>query len=200
MMEEKKGEPSTMMEEKIEEKKGGPSTGRVVLPFLVGFVAAMAFGWLGFPQLVYSTKSQPLNFTHLKHVQDYGMSCDDCHYFRPDGSFSGVPDNASCAECHSFALGSHPDEIKFVEEFYEKGIEVPWLVYQYQPDNVFFSHAAHTDFACTTCHPDVGNMNTLPPYFQNRLTGYSKGTMKMKTCERCHAQEGVSNACQICHK
>jgi menaquinone reductase, multiheme cytochrome c subunit len=35
-------------------------------------------------------------------------------------------------------MGSDPDEIKFVEEYYEKGIEVPWLVYQYQPDNVFF--------------------------------------------------------------
>jgi len=191
----------------MEEKSGGPSKGGVALPFLVGFVATLAFGWWGFPHLLYSQKSQPLVFTHLNHVELYGMSCDDCHYFRPDGSFSGVPDNASCARCHSFALGSHPDEIKFVEEYYKKGIEVPWLVYQFQPDNVFFSHAAHRDLDCTTCHLDVGSSNVLPVFYENRLTGYSWNTMKMKTCERCHAKEserfiggGAPNACQICHQ
>lgn len=189
----------------MEEKKGGPSKGGVILPFLVGFVAALAFGWWGFPQLLYSTKTQPLNFTHQNHVDMYGMSCDDCHYDRADGSYAGLPSNEKCAECHSFAMGSNPDEIKFVEEYYEKGVEVPWLVYQYQPDNVFFSHAAHKDQECTACHPDVGASNELPAYFENRLTKYSKDTMKMKECESCHAQEserflGASNACQICHK
>lgn len=189
----------------MEEKKGGPSKGVGVLPFLLGFVAAMAFGWWGFPQLLHSSKSQPLNFTHLAHVEDYGMSCEDCHFTRPDGSFSGIPTNQKCADCHSSAMGSHPDEIKFVEEYYEKGVEVPWLVYQYQPDNVFFSHAAHKDMDCTTCHLDVGSSNELPVYRENRLTKYSKDTMKMKTCESCHAKEserfpGAPNACQTCHK
>ncbi|GAB6060904.1 cytochrome c3 family protein [Desulfonatronum parangueonense] len=193
----------------MEEKKGGSSTGGVALPFVVGFVAALIFGWLIMPQLLFSKKTQPLVFTHQNHVELYGMSCEDCHFYRSDGSFSGIPSNAQCADCHSFALGDHPDEIRFVEEFYEKGIEVPWLVYQYQPDNVFFSHAAHREYDCTTCHPDVGSSNTLPPYFENRLTKYSKDTMKMKTCERCHATVaaeeperffGAANACQICHK
>ncbi|HDQ41701.1 MAG TPA: cytochrome C [Desulfonatronum sp.] len=184
----------------MEEKKEGPSKGAVVVPFLVGFVAAIAFGWWGFPQLLYSSKSQPLNFTHLNHVQDYGIDCEDCHYFRPDGSYAGLPSNEKCAECHSMAMTSDPDEIKFVEEYYEKGVEVPWLVYQYQPDNVSFSHAAHKDEDCTACHPDVGSTNELPPYYENRLTKYSKETMKMKECERCHAKEGASNACQVCHK
>jgi uncharacterized paraquat-inducible protein A len=191
-----------MMEE---EKKRGPSKGMVVLPFLVGFVAALAFGWGVFPNLLYSQKSQPLVFTHLNHVELYGMSCNDCHYFRPDGSFSGIPDNASCARCHTAAHSDHPDEIKFVEEYFEKGIEVPWLVYQYQPDNVFFSHAAHMDFACVTCHLDVASTNKLPVLSEHWLTGYSRDTMKMGTCERCHAEEserfmGAPNACQICHQ
>jgi len=202
MMEEKMDEK---MEEKVEEKSRGPSKGMVVLPFLVGFVLALVIGWWGFPNLIYIERSQPLVFTHLNHIELYGMACEDCHYFRPDGSFSGVPDNASCAQCHSVALGSHPDEIKFVEEYYEKGIEVPWLVYQYQPDNVFFSHAAHRDLACTTCHLDVATSNELPIYFEHWLTKYSRDTMKMKDCESCHAREsdrflGAPNACQICHQ
>lgn len=195
----------------MEEKKGGSSAGGVFLPFLLGFVAALAFGWWGVPHLLYSKKTQPLLFTHQNHIELYGMQCEDCHFFRRDGSFSGLPDNAKCAECHSFPLGDHPEEIRFVEEFYEKGVEVPWLVYQYQPDNVFFSHAAHQEFDCTTagCHPDVGSSNEMPPLFQNRITGYSRDTMKMKTCERCHAEVaakeperffGAPNACQICHK
>lgn len=184
----------------MEEKKGGRSPGGVVLPFLLGFVAALAFGWWGVPQLLYSEKSQPINFTHENHVEMYGMYCEDCHYNRPDGRYAGLPTNDKCAECHSFPMGEDPDELKFVEEYYEQGIEVPWLVYQYQPDNVFFSHAAHEEEDCTTCHPDVASSNELPPYSEHRLTKYSKDTMKMKECERCHAQQGASNACQVCHK
>ncbi|MDQ7031151.1 MAG: menaquinone reductase multiheme cytochrome c subunit QrcA [Desulfonauticus sp.] len=172
----------------------------LVLPFLFGLVGALIVGWWLFPELLYSKKTQPIRFSHKVHVEDQGMSCDECHSYREDGSFAGIPTTEQCAECHSEVQGDDPAEKKFVEEYVEKGKEVPWLIYQKQPDNVFFSHIAHKGIKCTTCHPDVGHMDTPPVYYEDRISGYSKQTMKMWQCERCHARRGASNACYVCHK
>lgn len=173
-----------------------------LLVFAGGFIVSLFIGWWGFPKLLYSQKAQPIAFSHAVHVNDAGMTCDQCHFFREDGSFSGLPTTESCAECHTEVLGESPEEQKFVEQYIDKGNNklVPWYVYQKQPDNVYFSHAAHADLECTECHLDVASMDTPPPYQENKLTGYSRNTMKMWQCERCHANYGVSNACFVCHK
>jgi len=172
----------------------------VVLPFLIGLVASIVLGWWGFPKILYSQKTQPIRFDHVVHVQDVAMACEDCHSYREDGSFAGYPTNANCVGCHESVQGEDPDEVKYVAEYVEQEKEVKWLIYQKQPDNVYFSHIAHKDFDCTSCHPDVANMNTPPVYYENRLSGYSKDTMKMWQCEECHAKSGASNACFVCHK
>ncbi len=170
-----------------------------MLPLLSGFVMAVALGWWGYPKLVFSKKTQPIRFSHTVHI-DQEMACEDCHYFREDGSFAGLPTTEKCAECHEEAVGEDPAEIKFVDEYVAQGKEVPWLVYQKQPDNVYFSHIAHKDLECTACHMDMSEVDTPPVYCQNKMTGYSKQTMKMWECERCHAENGASNACFVCHK
>ncbi|NCC23712.1 MAG: cytochrome C [Deltaproteobacteria bacterium] len=174
----------------------------VVLPFVAGFVASLFLGWWGFPQLLYSEKTQPLQFSHKVHVEDQAMSCEDCHFYREDGSYAGLPTTESCASCHEAPMGDDPAEIEFVEKYVNEGDykEVPWYVYQKQPDNVYFSHIAHDGVDCTACHPDMAFNETLPVYYENRLTKYSKQTMKMWECERCHAENGASNACFVCHK
>lgn len=173
----------------------------VVLPFLVGLVASIVLGWWGFPKVLYSQKTQPIRFDHVVHVDDQAMACEDCHFFREDGSFSGLPTNESCVGCHEDVQGEDPDEERFVAEYVQQEKEVDWRVYQFQPDNVYFSHIAHKDkFECTACHHDMAKTSTPPVYYENRLTGYSKDTMKMWQCERCHAQNGASNACFVCHK
>jgi hypothetical protein len=175
-----------------------------VVFFLLGLILALGFGWFVFPQMLYSEKTQPIPFNHKIHMEDVGMACDECHYFREDGSYNGFPSTESCAQCHDYVTeGDTPGEKaidKFVVEYVETGKQVPWLNYQYQPDNVYFSHIAHESEDCTSCHPDVGNAEKTPVYYENILTGYSKHTMKMWKCERCHAENGVSNACFVCHK
>lgn len=183
----------------MEEKKR-LSQGGGVLPFFIGFLAALVVGWFLVPCITYSAKEQPVRFSHRVHVEDQGMDCESCHTYREDGSYAGLPTNEQCGECHVDVMGEDPAEAKYVEEYLQKGKEVPWLVYQYQPDNVYFSHLAHDGMECTTCHPDVGNSDTPPTYYENRISGYSKQTMKMWQCERCHAENGVSNACYVCHK
>jgi menaquinone reductase, multiheme cytochrome c subunit len=170
-----------------------------IVIFLVGFIGALVFGWVIFPNLLYSEKPQPINFSHSAH-QDSG--CEACHFFRSDGSYTGIPKVDNCRECHESAQGGSESERILIEEYIQKDREIPWQVYAWQPDNVYFSHAPHKGqgMECTRCHLDVAKADKLPPAKTNRITGYSISTMKMVECEECHAQKGASNNCEICHK
>ena len=152
---------------------GGPY---ILLFFIIGLALSMVVGWAVFPKLLYSQKSQPFDFNHKLHLEEVG-DCDSCHFFRDDGTYSGVPRLEQCTDCHSEAMGESEDEAIFVEEYVYKEREVPWLVYARQPDCVFFSHAAHiygAELQCETCHGDIGHSESLKSYQENRITGYSR--------------------------
>jgi hypothetical protein len=194
-----RGVEASLMKENDRASSGRSGWG--FLFFLAGFAGALAFGWLVFPELLYSEKSQPVNFSHA--LPDHqGSGCEDCHAFREDGSFTGIPRVAKCMECHESPLTESPDEKRLVEEYIQKEKEIPWLVHAYQPDNVHFAHAPHKarGMECTQCHRDVSKETKTPVFRENRLTGYSRSTMKMDQCEKCHAEQGASNNCEICHK
>ncbi len=167
--------------------------------FVLGFIGAMVVGWVVFPNLLFSQKAQPINFSHVAHQDN---DCESCHKFRPDGTYTGIPKLENCKECHESAQGSSEAERILVEEYVAKDKELPWKVYAWQPDNVFFSHAPHKGkgLECVRCHRDVSKEEKLPPYKENRITGYSISTMTMTECEKCHAEKGVSNNCEMCHK
>lgn len=193
-------------------------------PFILGLALFAAFGWFIYPKAMMEEQKQPIAFNHVIHVESVGMSCEDCHYLRADGTFSGVSTTEACAECHVDPVTDVPEEAYFIAEYVNKGVEIKdkWLIYQKQPDNVFFSHAAHNFETCTQCHEelyetpqdlcnqchiDVASTTKPPAYFENRLSGYSKDTMMMSSCEACHANPGhydgltrASNACFVCHK
>jgi hypothetical protein len=205
-----------------EDGAGGP----IILFFILGLIASLLVGWVAFPPLLYSQKKQPVDFNHALHSGLVDNGCESCHFFREDGTYSGVPKLAQCVECHEEANSEDPEEIKFVEEYVKKEREVPWLVYSRQPPCVFFSHAAHVKNAemdCGTCHGPIGESESLKPYQQNRITGYSRDIwgenmlglkrnswdrMKMDDCAECHATSGVSggsvqtakDGCLVCHK
>jgi hypothetical protein len=213
------------MEEK-QQKCDAASCLRGAVPFALGLAAALIFGWGLFPGLLYSDKSQPVAFSHASHTEGAGLSCADCHFLREDGSFSGLPRTEYCASCHASAMGESKAEREYVEKYVDTGLEAPWLVHQKQPDNVFFSHAAHSPAACASCHADydpedesnapdalcsvchlpLSELDKGLAYKENRLTGYSKSTMKMWQCEKCHARPehlsgtNSNNACYTCHK
>jgi hypothetical protein len=172
------------------------------LLFVVGFAGALFVGWVVFPQILYTTEYQPINYNHQIHQEEAGLSCEDCHYFREDGTYAGKPMLSACVECHGEVQGETEDEERLVSEFVEPEKEIPWISYTRQPDNVFFSHVAHVkmaEMACTECHRDVENETKAPPVRINRLTGYPSEIMKMHVCEDCHAKENVTNSCDACH-
>jgi hypothetical protein len=208
------------------QKQGGAIAGVVTLFFIIGFVGSLVVGWIVFPKLLYSQKHQPINFNHAVHVEMVENSCESCHYFREDGSFSGIPQNAACVECHQDIQGETEDERIFFEEYVAKDREVPWLVYSRQPDCVFFSHAAHVkmgEMDCVTCHGHIGESETSRVYEENRITGYSRDIwgrniagfkqnpwdrMKMNDCADCHRLNNVNQnsvqtqrgGCFKCHQ
>ena len=215
----------TVMEEKDTQGAGGLA--RRAAPVAAGLAVALLFGWLAFPLLLFSEKEQPVAFSHKTHIEDAGQSCADCHFLREDGSFSGLPSAETCAACHSEALGESAAELAYIKNYVEPEREVKWLIHQKQPDNVFFSHAAHSTAACASCHTEfdeaeagdaalaalcatchlsLEELDKGLPYKENRLTGYSAGTMKMWQCESCHANPNhygttnANNACYTCHK
>lgn len=200
--------------------------GFIILFFIVGLASSMLLGWVVFPKMLYSQKNQPFNFNHALHMEEVSEGCESCHYFREDGSFAGVPKLEQCIECHEETLGESEDEATFVEQYVNNDREVPWLIYSRQPDCVFFSHAAHVKSAkmdCVTCHGHIGESESLRPYEENRITGYSRDIwgkniagfkkhtwdrMKMDDCADCHKEAGVhessvqtqKDACFVCHK
>ena len=201
---------------------GGPIT----LFFILGLVASLVLGWVIFPQLLYSKKEQPIQFNHVLHNELVDDGCESCHFFRDDGTYSGVPKLAQCIDCHEEVQGESEEEAKFVNQYVLKEREVPWLVYSRQPDCVFFSHVAHVKMGqmdCVTCHGDVGESESLKPYEANRISGYSRDIwgkniagikfnswdrMKMDDCSECHVRENVNHGsvqtlrggCFVCHK
>ncbi|MBW2296369.1 MAG: cytochrome C [Deltaproteobacteria bacterium] len=198
----------------------------IIFFFIIGFAASLVIGWGIFPKLLYSQKHQPIDFNHAVHVEEVDDGCESCHYFREDGSFSGIPDLESCMECHEDVIGASEEEEKFVEEYVVPEREVPWLVYSRQPDCVYFSHAPHViagKMACAECHGHIGESDHARVYEENRITGYSRDIwgknmigiaknpwerMKMDDCSKCHVRENVNQGsvqtqkggCFVCHK
>ncbi|MBT8372209.1 MAG: cytochrome c family protein [Deltaproteobacteria bacterium] len=201
------------------------AAGPITLFFILGLVASLVLGWVIFPQILYSQKKQPIDFNHVLHNELVEDGCESCHFFREDGTYSGVPKLEQCIDCHEEVNGEDPEEEKFYTQYVAKGREVPWLVYARQPDCVFFSHVAHVKMGgmdCVTCHGNIGESQSLKVYEANRITGYSRDIwgkniagikfnswdrMKMDDCSECHVRDSVNQGsvqtlrggCFVCH-
>jgi menaquinone reductase, multiheme cytochrome c subunit len=193
---------------------------RGTIAFLSGLLLMLGAGWFAFPLALYETIEQPLQFSHDAHTgeEKAGMACEDCHSFREDGTFAGIPKLENCEGCHSEAQGESVAEKILFEQYISTNREIPWLVYARQPDNVYFSHIQHVRLAeinCERCHGPHGRTETLRSYERNRISGYSRDIwgrsisgiaraewdgMKMDDCVACHAERGVVDSCLLCHK
>lgn len=195
-------------------------------PFILGLIVALAFGWWVFPDLMFSEQPQPILFKHSIHVDKNGLDCAKCHFLREDGSFSGSPNIDTCVECHDGVINTekpsssasaeekarYASEVRLVDEFIKTATPIPWEIHQSQPDNVFFSHAAHFNGCynchltmknkydlgtpdtprklCMQCHLSTDNLDKKDHVERNVMTDYSRTTMKMWECENCHAHPG----------
>ena len=184
---------------------------RGTIVFLAGVLAALGAGWAGFPRAVYRTQTQPVAFNHKVHADKAGSKCDDCHSFRADGSFTGIPTLEACAACHAAPMGTTAAEKNFIDRYVTPQREPEWLVYARQPGNVYFSHNAHVNrgkLKCERCHGNQGQSTMPRPYQVDRISGYSRDiwggagrpAMTMDGCVSCHREDGREYSCLDCHK
>jgi len=188
--------------------------------FFAGVLAALGAGWAGFPHAIYRRQAQPVDFSHKIHVEKGGAKCEDCHGFREDGSFAGIPTLDQCGGCHAAPMGTSAAEKSFIDAYVTPHREPAWLDYARQPENVAFSHITHVKRAglkCERCHGSEGSAEHPRAFEQDRVSGYSRDIwggagrpgMKMDDCVDCHRQnahsKGASPAagersCLDCHK
>jgi ribosomal protein L34E len=179
---------------------------RASIPFWAGLAIALGAGWVAFPHAIYRSRPQPVDFSHKIHADKAGTKCEDCHSFREDGSFAGLPTVDQCAACHAAPMGTTAAEKNFIDRYVTPGRQPEWAVYARQPENVSFSHIEHVkraNLTCQTCHGDIGTSNTLRPYQADRISGYSRDVwngMKMTDCVACHQRNGLEQSCLDCHK
>jgi len=178
---------------------------RGTILFSAGVLAALGLGWGGSPLAFYRRVPQPVDFSHRIHSEKAGAKCEDCHAFREDGTFAGLPTLDKCSGCHAQPMGSTAREKRFIDAYVTPNRAIPWQTYSRQPQNVYFSHAFHVKLAhleCTRCHGAEGRSDTLPAARVERISLYSGSPhfQNMDACEDCHRQRGAANSCLACHK
>lgn len=138
--------------------------------------------------------TQPINFSHIVHVQKNKMECQYCHWNVTKSSYATIPDVNSCMGCHKFVQGSDDAskaEIAKLKQFHENGDAIPWVKVHVMPDHVKFNHKRHVKAGvnCQSCHGQVPEMPVV-----ERVT-----SMKMGWCIDCHRSKGASIDCTTCH-
>lgn len=157
----------------------GLAIGALILLLLIG---------VGFT----SRTGQPISFNHKKHAEQ-GLECDACHRYYKTQNFSGLPDIATCLECHKEPITKSLEEEK-IRQFQKKGEEIPWKQIYEEPDHVFFSHRRHVvlgKIQCQTCHGNIGQTEKPPSKPWVKMT--------MDWCMNCHVKNKVTNDCIACH-
>jgi menaquinone reductase, multiheme cytochrome c subunit len=179
---------------------------RGYLFFFAGALAALGAGWLGFPHVIYQKHPQPVDFSHKVHAEKASAACEDCHAFRADGSYAGIPTLDKCSGCHTAAMGTTAAEKDFIDRYVTPNREPQWASAARQPENVWFSHATHVKLGklkCEQCHGAQGASDKLRPVERDRISGYSREIwtgMKMDDCIDCHRSRGREHSCLDCHK
>jgi hypothetical protein len=137
---------------------------------------------------------QPINFSHIVHVQKNKMDCQYCHWNVAKSPYAAIPDEELCMGCHKMVSSTDPKakaEIDKLKDYYSKGEAIPWVKVHVMPDYYRFNHKRHVK-AGVTCHQCHGQVPEMPVV--ERVT-----SMKMGWCIDCHRQKGTSIDCATCH-
>lgn len=125
--------------------------------------------------------SQPIPFSHARHVGGNGIDCRYCHTSVETSSFAGIPPTETCMTCHSQILFDQP-MLAPVQESWRTGTPMQWTRVHDLPDFVYFDHSIHVSkgVGCSTCHS-----NKQMRLEKMTLTAKTQ-TMHMRFCLECH--------------
>lgn len=148
---------------------------------------------------------QPIAFPHYTHVIENGMQCEYCHQAARRSIHGGVPQTATCMNCHTY-VGKDKPAVKKLQEYWDAKEPIPWKKVHDAPDFVHFSHKRHVKAGvdCTECHgqmglqgrdlvgwtePDTSDDAHHAPHEgpKGPVTVIRETTMQMGWCLDCHA-------------
>jgi hypothetical protein len=154
------------------------------------------FHYFGPPQRARGYKpEQPINFSHVIHVQQNKMECQYCHWSVAKASYAAIPEVETCMGCHGALVAGKSEQgkkdIEKLKEYYKNGQPIPWVKVHVMPDYLKFNHKRHVKagVSCQECHGQIPEMEKV-----ERVS-----SMKMGWCIDCHRQRGASIDCLVCH-
>jgi len=133
---------------------------------------------------------QPLPFSHKEHSGELKQECRLCHVNPDPGKFEGMPDAASCMNCHSNPKVDTP-AIRQLAAYARKHRNIPWVRVSSIPDFVLFNHRKHiaAGASCQDCHGDVSESDEMT----------ARTDFKQQDCLQCHRAKKISTECGFCH-
>lgn len=163
-----------------------------VIIIAVGGFVAIVYGFAVRAERVI----QPIEFNHVVHLDDAGISCEECHTNAARSVYAGLPGKDMCLDCHDIdeEADSHPEKDKLFV-FDESDEDIPWRRVAVTRPDVYFSHRRHVTSAkldCLECHVDQRTLSIPPRTI--RLV------MSMDACIECHEQSDASTDCLACHR
>ena len=135
--------------------------------------------------------TQPLPFSHKRHVTINGLKCAECHPMPDNGELATIAKTAKCMTCHA-SVKTDSEWIRKLAKFHADSGEVPWRQVYRIPNWVSFSHKQHVEKAgagCESCHGKVGEKEVLQ----------KERDLSMAACMDCHRVKKASLGCNFCH-
>jgi len=159
--------------------------------------------------------TQPINFPHNVHVQQYRIDCQYCHADARRSEYAGLPSVSRCMGCHKITAADRP-EIKKLAEYATRNEPIPWVRVWKIPEFTYFPHKAHVraGVRCQTCHGPVETMTTVSAETGQQLGNDLLNLVGLKPppplltmgwCIECHRRENATHGthapldCVTCH-
>ena len=133
---------------------------------------------------------QPVNYSHIVHVQKNQIECQYCHSGVNKSSYATVPSLETCMGCHK-QVKTGSEQIKKLAEKWKEEKPVEWVPVNNLPEHAQFNHQRHVKagVGCQLCHGQVQNQKVV-----ERVS-----SLKMGFCVSCHREHGASIDCGVCH-
>jgi hypothetical protein len=149
------------------------------LVVLVGGLIGLAYALQGSPYVTraFDARTQPIQFSHERHVAGNGIDCRYCHTSVEESEFAGIPPTKTCMNCHSQIFSQAPF-LEPVRASFRDDRPIAWTRVHDLPDFVYFDHSIHVSkgVGCATCH---GRVDLMPQVYQVQ-------SLQMSWCLDCH--------------
>jgi hypothetical protein len=159
------------------------------------------------PSLILDEEMGPVLFSHKRHGEYGGMTCDRCHHT----DVPGEP-HVACDQCHGAGHLAHIPDLKDAlfaccldchqeegvglcewEDFKSTGADLQFFPLEGKEGNFYWDHRFHAvglSLSCRDCHHNIIQKDGV--YVTASRTGkaWPKEAGRIQTCRNCHGDDG----------